>query len=266
MLETPSAAAGIFAPVVVNQDSILVDGYRRYFASAEHIPVVQMSVPSIFEAAFQMNLNTRDWDDLDCFLWSRWAKNLNIVDHPLLQRRYAEEFDLAPPALLRALADRKILPGQALHILKAPAGAWPFFIDVLSSKLRLNVNETAAFIDMAFDLANRSGKKNLEDVFREKPLEPWLLDPSLDARRRGECLLKAMRSLRYPLYHRKADELTSAWQELGLQKWQAKKSLLLEKGVLEITIRARSQEDLNRKVQDLFESIHSPAWGQIWEI
>ena len=267
LLEEVVGSVEIYAPVVVNHECMLVDGYRRYLAApGEEIESVCLDLPDVFLAAFQMNRNTRTWDDVDCFLWNRWAQSLNVQDSHLPKDNFPVSLNQASPLILNALARRKLLFPQAVRILQAPPRTWPFFVEFLSSKIQLNGNETANFLDMTFDLANRAGTKKFSEVFEEDTLQNILFDPALTRKQKGDHLLKAMRSLRYPLYEGKTEELSSAWEELKLRKWQAKKDLLLEKGVLELTIRARSQEDLSRQVQELFDSVNSPVWNRIWEI
>jgi|GEM_PF-6039770 len=258
LLERVVRLEGYCAPVVVNQDFILVDGYRR-FQSDPEIEVIQMNVHSLYEAAASMNRNTRSWDEIDRFLWARWAESLNLS-----QVSYPPELRAAPVKLLRALANRTLQLGQAIRILSAPEGAWLFLVDMLASRITLNVNETAAFIDLTFDLANRWKTKNLTQVFEQETLQPILADETTTSKRRGEVLLKAMRSLRYPLYQKKSEQITAAWKELKLEKLQGNMGLFLNRGVLEITVRARSHQENSEKVKELFESLDSPAWSKLW--
>jgi hypothetical protein len=258
LLEHVVRQAGYCAPVVVNQDSVLIDGYRRYQADPE-IGVIQMNVHSLYDAAVTMNRNTRRWDDIDCFLWSRWAESLNLPHDS-----YPLELNSAPLELLRALASRKLQLGQAIRILSASPGTWSFFVDMLADRITLNVNETAAFIDMTFDLANRWKIKNFCHVFEQEILRMALNEAEVSSKHRGEVLLKAMRDLRYPLYQKKSEENSATWRELKLDQLQGNKGLFLNRGVLEITVRARSHEEMSEKVKELFESLDSPAWRKLW--
>jgi len=266
LLEKCFPRSEVYAPVVVNSDSILIDGYRRFHMEEKsEVNAVVMDVPCLFSAAVEMNRNTRAWDETDCFLWSRWARSLGVEDHSLTQRNFPPELNRTPDLILTALASRHLELGQAVKILQAPANTWSFFAEFLSSHVRLNVNDTANFIDMTFDLANRWQTKNLKDVLENESLRPVMSDTTLNPRQRGEALLKGMRNIRYPLYQKRIEELSSAWQQLNLGKLQAKKGLFLDKGVLEITIRARSQDEMSKRVRELFESLASPAWDRIWE-
>ena len=266
LLENCFPKAEVYSPVIVNPDSILIDGYRRFqMEQKADVNAVEMDVPCIFSAAVEMNRNTRKWDEIDCFLWSRWSKSLGVENHPLALRSFSAELNQAPDDILLALANRQLELGQAVRILQAPSGTWSFFAEFLSSHVRLNVNETANFIDMTFDLANRWQTKNLKEVLENEKLRVVLDETGNTSRQTGEALLKEMRNLRYPLYQQKTQELSSAWQQLNLEKLQAKKGLFLDRGVLEITIRARSQEEMSKRVRDLFESLTSPAWDRIWE-
>jgi hypothetical protein len=266
LLENCFPKAEVFSPVIVTSDSILTDGYRRFqMEDKTHIDVVEMNVPCLFSAAVEMNRNTRNWDDIDCFLWSRWGNSLGVENHPLAVRSFPPELNQAPDTILSALANRRLELGQAVRILQAPSAAWSFFAEFLSSQVRLNVNETANFIDMTFDLANRWQTKNLKEVLANEKLQTILDERGKTPRQTGEALLKEMRNLRYPLYQQKTQELSSAWRQLNLEKLQAKKSLFLDRGVLEITIRARSREEMSKRIKELFESLTSPAWDRIWE-
>lgn len=266
LLEKSFVKSGIYAPLIVGADSTLVDGYRRFqMEPGSAVNAIEMDVPCIFSAAVEMNRNTREWDDIDCFLWSQWAKSLGVESHSLVNRSFPPELEQAPELVLSALANRQLALGQAVRILQAPSGTWTFFVEFLSSRVRLNVNETAQFIDMTFDLANRWQTKNLKRVLENEKLKSILDRTGKTPRQTGEALLKEMRNLRYPLYQQKTQELSSAWQQLNLENLQAKKGLFLDRGVLEITIRARSQEEMSKQIQELFESLTSPAWDSIWE-
>jgi hypothetical protein len=266
LLEKNFPKAEVYSPVIVSPDFVLIDGYRRFqMEEMAQIETVQMNVPCVFFAAVEMNRNTRNWDDIDCFLWSRWAKSLGVENHPLTRAIFPTELNQAPDTFLSPLANRQLELGQVIRILQAPAATWSFFTELLSSHVRLNVNETANFMDMTFDLANRWQTKNLKEVLANEKLQRILREVGNNRRQKGEALLKEMRNLRYPLYQQKTRELSSAWSQLNLEKLQAKKSLFLDRGVLEITIRARSQEEMSRRIRELFESLTSPAWNRIWE-
>jgi hypothetical protein len=266
LLEKCFSKTDVYSPVIISSDSTLIDGYRRFQVEQKaHIDAIEMNVPCLFSAAVEMNQNTRDWDEIDSFLWSRWAKSLGVENHPLSLKSFSPELNDAPDLILSALANRHLELRQAVRILQAPARTWPFFVEFLSSQVRLNINETADFMDMTFDLANRWHTKNLKEVLANEKLQTILNEKSKSARQTGEALLKEMRNLRYPLYQQKSQELSSAWQQLNLEKLQAKKNLFLERGILEITIRARSQEEMSKRIKELFESLASPAWNRIWE-
>lgn len=266
LLEEHSLQSTLFPPLIVSADRVLIDGYRRYRAlQTPDVPAIQMEVTSLYDAAFQINRNTRVWDEIDIFFWTRWAESLGSRITHLPRKQFPDELKSAPPAVLTALVNRQILLGQAIRILQAPASTWPFFVEMLSSVIRLNVNETAQFMDITFDLANRQKSKNLNTVLEVEPLQQILNKPGMNARQKGEALLKGMRKLRYPLYQRKIEELSTAWRQLNLERLRVKKSLFLERGILELTITARSLNDLSEQVRELFESLQSSGWSRIWE-
>ncbi len=267
LLENDFRKSDLYAPVIVNQDSALIDGYRRYrMEEKQEILAVQMDLPGIYDAALEMNRNTRVWDEIDVFLWVRWAISLGTENSGFPQKSYPKELSQAPVEMLSALANRRLQLGQLVKILQTPSSTWRFFAETLSSSVRLNVNETADFIDLTFDLANRWQTKNLSDVLQNPRLHEILADERFGPRQAGEALLKEMRSLRYPLYQRKTEELSTAWKQLNLERWQAKKGQFLDRGVLEITIRARSQVEMSKQVRELFESLSLPAWKGLWEV
>jgi hypothetical protein len=259
LLEDLVRFAGYCAPIIVSQDGILIDGYRRYQLDPDS-EATEMNVRSIYDAALTINRNTRRWDEIDCFLWSRWADSLGVQRDP-----YPEALRKAPIEMLRSLANRKLQFGQAVRILETPSHTWKFFLDILTRNIKLNMNETASFLEMTFDLANRWSTKNLADVFDHQVLNPIWKDSRSDPKERGVALLKAMRRLRYPLYQKKSEELAAAWQELHLDQLNGNKSLFLTRGMLEIKIRARSKEEMSKKVGELFESLSEPAWKRIWD-
>ena len=259
LLEDLVRFAGYCAPIIVSQDGILIDGYRRYQLDSD-IETTVMNVRSIYDAALTINRNTRKWDEIDCFFWSRWADSLGVQQDP-----YPEALLKAPIEMLRALANRKLQLGQAVRILETPSHNWLFFLDILTRHIKLNMNETASFLEMTFDLANRWGTKNLANVFDHEVLNPIWNESRIDPKERGGALLKAMRRLRYPLYQKKSEELAAAWQELHLDQLQGNKNLFLTRGILEIKIRARSREEMSAKVDGLFESLSKPAWKRIWD-
>ena len=264
-LETVFFTPTVYAPLVINSEFWLVDGYRRYNAlSTEEVHVTRLDCSSLYDAAFEMNRPTRDWDDIDIFLWARWARSLGVTNNHLHSRSFSEDLWNAPPFLLSALADRHLQMGQALKILQSPSSACSFFVEILSSTLRLNVNETALFIDMVFDLANRNGFRDLKNVLTLEPLAVVVNDPALNKRQKGEALLKAMRKLRYPLYQKKTEEFSTAWRQLNLQKVQVNKGLFLDRGILEITISAGSQLEMLQQVRELSHSLNTDGWDHIW--
>ncbi|MGH9857426.1 MAG: hypothetical protein ACRD4B_06235, partial [Acidobacteriota bacterium] len=58
---------------------------------------------------------------------------------------------------------------------------------------------------------------------------------------------------------------STAWHQLHLEQMHAKMGLFLDRGVLEIIIRARSQQEMSKQVKELYEILDSPAWKRIWE-
>jgi hypothetical protein len=261
-LESQSVLA---APLVIDQEGMLIDGYRRFQLSAdEEVETIQMNVSDPFEAALALNQRTRRWDDADCFLWTRWARALNRINTNLPISHFTQLLFEADVSLLQHIAARQLSLRQAQLILNSPNRYRFFLQDFLTDKIQLNANETSAFIDMACDLANKLGKPRLEDLFAGDPFSS-ILAGALTPRQKGEALLKVMRDLRYPYYQQRAHEFSLVWRELNLgESIQARKSLFLERGVLELTLTSTSVEELNRIAIQLCRSLESPVWSRIW--
>ncbi|HEY7160664.1 MAG TPA: hypothetical protein VH815_05360, partial [Acidobacteriota bacterium] len=70
MLLTLEPQSILNAPLVIDQNRNLIDGYRRFqLIQHDSVEVTQISAENIFDAAYEMNLKTRTWDEIDCFLW-----------------------------------------------------------------------------------------------------------------------------------------------------------------------------------------------------
>jgi hypothetical protein len=62
------------------------------------------------------------------------------------------------------------------------------------------------------------------------------------------------------------DEFSENWRDLKLESnIQAKKSLFVERGVLELTLSARSFVEMKEKVERLHRSLTSGLWTKIWD-
>ena len=255
------------APLVINPEGILVDGYRRYqLLPQEDVEVVQIGTPNVFEAALELNRRTRRWDEIDCFLWTRWARTFGLSDTDLPLKRFPDELYSAEDSLLSLLANGQLLFRQAVLILQSPQRYHSFFQRFLVEDIELNSNGTADLIAMVCDLARIQGKATLEDLFSESGFRRILQHPNLTRRQKGELLLKEMRILRYPYYRKKAEEFSTYWRELNLDNAVlAKKDLFLRRGLLEISFSCISFEGLRGKVTRLYESLGSPVWSKIWE-
>lgn len=250
------------APVVIDASRTLVDGYRRFrILPQDEIAVVELGAVPLFETALALNLRSRLWDEIDCFFWNRWALSLGVpVNLPLM--RFPEELDSADEPLLKLIANRKLTLRQAALILQSPMPYRPFFQSFLSDSIRLNNNETAAFMNLCIDLKQMLHLVRIEDLIAK--VEEGV--PANDARSRGDRLLKAMRVLRYPYYQKKLGEFATSWRLLELGgNVQADRSQFLERGKLQITITSGSYQELKKSVEKLSSSMESPLWRKIWE-
>ena len=257
----------LYAPLVIDQNGNLIDGYRRVqLLGDDSIEVIQISVENIFEAAYEMNLRTRTWDDIDCFLWKRWAHSIGADASRLPAQRQAALLESASIPLLTLLAQRKITIRQAQLIQEAPPVTHEYLLNLLSEIIHLNDNETADFIRMAWDVKIKDQISSLRKLLESEPFVVILQERRYSPKQKGEALLKELRSVRYPLYQKKLEQFTSDWQQLNLGRGiQAKGNSFVERGVLEISFASKSLKELKNHINRLSESLASPEWVRIFE-
>jgi hypothetical protein len=257
------------APVVVNEEGILIDGYRRFqLCEADELEAIEMKTAAVFDCAYQLNYRTRVWDETDCFFWSRWGEGLGVSGDklPIPIRTFAEELQSADRKVLELLACRNLSYRQVVAILKTPPAYHEFYFELLCGPVRLNVNETADLLEMSVALKQTLGKKSIKELFESSPFAEILAQKALTPKQRGEALLKAFRLLRYPYYQKKLEQFTSYWQRLDLgQNVAVKKNAFVERGVLEISLSSVSLQDMKESVSKLASSLDSPDWEKIWE-
>jgi hypothetical protein len=255
------------APLVIDQNRNLIDGYRRFqLIDNDSVEVVELSVENIFEAGYEMNLRTRSWDEIDCFLWKRWATFIGADVSRLPAQRVSPVLGSASIPMLALLAQRKITIRQAVLIQEAPEATHEYLLDLFSEVIHLNDNETAEFIRMAWDVKIREGASSLMRLLESEPFLVILQDRRHSPKQRGEALLKELRSVRYPLYQKKLEQFTSDWQQLNLGRGiQAKGNSFVERGVLEISFASKSLEELKSHINRLSESLDSPVWPRIFD-
>jgi hypothetical protein len=253
-------------PLTMNREGILVDGYRRYQLHEEpEIEVHEIQTNEVFPPALELNRHSRAWDEADCILWIRWARSLGIDNPPVPIQRFQPELLDASEELYRWIAQRKLTVRQVHLLHKAPPRYRSLFTELLTEQVDLNDNETRDLIEMASDLANSSPEKDLKAMF-QKMFSEVLADKSLTASQKGEILLREVRVLRYPYYHKALSEFTGNWKELHLEPdFQAKKDRLVKHGILELTFSATSLEDLKEKVRKLQQSLGSYLWNKVWK-
>jgi hypothetical protein len=257
----------LYAPLVIDQNRNLIDGYRRFqLLQDDSIEATQISVENIFEAGYEMNLRSRTWDEIDYFLWKRWANSIGSNASNLPAQRVPAILESAPIRMLTLLAQRKITMRQATLIQDAPPATHEYFLDLLSEVVHLNDNETAEFIRLAWDVKVRERVSGLAKLLETGPFVVILQDRRLSPKQRGEALLKELRAVRYPLYQKKLEQFTSDWQQLNLGRGiQAKSNFFVERGVLEISFASKSLEELKDFINRLSESLVSPEWARIFE-
>jgi hypothetical protein len=257
----------LYAPLVIDQNRNLIDGHRRFqLLQDDSIEATQISVENIFEAAYEMNLRSRTWDEIDCLLWKRWAHSMGADANKLPAQRVPAILESASIPMLALLAQRKITMRQATLIQEAPPATHEYLVDLLSEVVHLNDNETAEFIRMAWDVKVREKISGLGKLLETGPFDVILQDRRLSPKRRGEALLKELRAVRYPLYQKKLEQFTSDWQQLNLGRGiQAKSNSFVERGVLEISFASKSLEELKNHIKRLSESLASPEWARIFE-
>lgn len=264
MLLKLSSQPGAFAPLVIDQNGLLIDGYRRWqLVSGDRIDVVEMQTENLFDSAFELNLRTRMWDSIDRFLWLRWAESMNTKTDRI-KASFPEALAGASRMMLETLAARKLQLRQLQLILEAPDRCRLSLLMLLTEHVELNPNETARFIEVACDLLSRLKKQSMQNLFEAPPLAGILANPALTPKQKGEALLKAIRILRYPEYQERMKEVS--FLSSDLEPWASmKKSEFVERGVLEITIRAESPEILDEKLSKTRLILLSPEWTRIWK-
>jgi len=267
MLLTIPPQSILYAPLVIDQNKNLIDGYRRFqLLEGNSIEVTQVLAENIFDAAYEMNLRSRTWDDIDCFLWRRWAQAIGADPGRLPIQRQSSILESASTPMLTRLAERKITLRQAALIQKAPPSTHEYLLNLLSEVIQLNDNETAEFIRMAWDVKVREQIAGLKGLLETDPFLVILQDRRYSPKQKGEALLKELRAVRYPLYQKKLEKFTSDWQQLNLGRGiQAKSNSFVERGVLEISFASKSLKELKNHIDRLSESLASPEWTRIFE-
>jgi hypothetical protein len=266
-LELEPQKADFSAPLIMNREGFLIDGYRRFqLLVEEELEVAQIDTNLIYPPAFSLNQRTRNWDETDCFLWFRWAKHLGVVTTGLPFVHFPDVLFDADRSILKLIAQRKLLLRQAQILLGAPQKYRPILIYMLSEDVQLNVNETRDLVEMLTDLANQNKPRDIREVTKHPALSAVLADKSLNLKQKGERLLREVRVLRYPYIQRKLGEFSENWRDLQLEPdIQTKKNLFVERGVLELNLSARSFEEMRKKVERLCRSLTSELWNKIWE-
>ena len=267
MLLTLQPQSILYAPLVIDQNRNLIDGYRRFqLLQGDSIEVTQITAENIFDAAYEMNLRSRTWDDIDCFLWRRWAHSIAGDAARLPMQRLSLVLESASTPMLTQLAERKITLRQAALIQEAPPATHEYLLKLLSEILHLNDNETSEFIRMAWDVKLREQISGLKGLLETGRFLVILQDRRYSPKQKGEALLKELRAVRYPLYQKKLEQFTSDWQQLKLGRGiQAKGNSFVERGVLEISFASKSLQELKNHIDRLSESLASPEWARIFE-
>jgi hypothetical protein len=125
------------SPLVLDANGILLDGYRRYqLLDAEFVEAVEVDAQNVFDAAYEINLHTRTWDELDCFLWARWALAIGGNAARLPINRFSSSLQSVSKELLILMAERKISMRKAILIQEAPPATREFFADLLANVFR----------------------------------------------------------------------------------------------------------------------------------
>jgi hypothetical protein len=267
LLDLSPTASSFHFPVLISKDLVLIDGYRRYQIHPEsEIEAIQVEAENILEAAYEANLNTRAWDETDCFLWYRWARHLSHSASKLPMHEFeAPLFEVELP-ILRLLAQRSLHFRQFSAIARLPVTYHWFFAKFLTNTIQLNPNETHQFIEIALDLRKIQKIPSLQQLFQSPALAEIIQNSEQTRKQKGERLLKEMRILRYPYYHKRSELFSTYWQQLNIgQNISLKKSLFLERGLLELTITASSPEEFREKLQRLCETSNSPLWNKSGE-
>lgn len=267
MLLTLQPQSIFYAPLVIDQNRNLIDGYRRFqLVQGDSIEVTPVFAENIFDAAYEINFRSRTWDDVDCFFWRRWAQSIGGNTERVPVQRQSSVLESASTSMLTLLAERKITIRQAALIQEAPPATHEYLSNLLSVVIHLNDNETAEFIRMAWDVKIREKMSGLRELLETGRFLVILQDRRYSPKQRGEALLKDLRAVRYPLYQRKLEQFTSDWQQLNLGRGiQAKGNSFVERGVLEISFASKSLQELKNHINRLSESLASSEWARIFE-
>jgi hypothetical protein len=267
MLLTLQPQSIFYAPLVIDQNRNLIDGYRRFhLVQGDSIEVTQVFAENIFDAAYEINFRSRTWDDVDCFFWRRWAQSIGGNTERLPVQRQSSVLESTSTSMLTLLAERKITMRQAALIQEAPPATHEYLLNLLSEVIHLNDNETAEFIRMAWDVKIREKMSGLRELLETGRFLVILQDRRYSPKQRGEALLKDLRAVRYPLYQKKLEQFTSDWQQLNLGRGiQAKGNSFVERGALEISFASKSLQELKNHINRLSESLASSEWARIFE-
>jgi hypothetical protein len=255
---------GSFAPLVIDQNGLLIDGYRRWqLALGDQVDAVEMQTGNLFDSAFELNLHSRVWDSIDRFLWLRWAESMKTKTDRI-KASFPEVLAQTPRDMLKTLAARKLQLRQLQLILEAPDRLRQSLHTLLTERIELNPNETARLIEMVCDLLSRFRKRSMQSLFDEPVFAEVLGNPALTPKQKGEALLKAIRILRYPEYQKRLKEVS--FLAFELERFATmRKSEFVERGVLEITIRADCIERMDENLSNARLILVSPEWNKIWE-
>src|SRR5262249_27938179 len=239
---------GTFAPLIVDQNGTLIDGCRRFQLSPDtEFEVVQIFTSNLVDTAYDLNVQTRQWDEVDLFLWNRWTTLLRLECSRLPRTRFPKELDEADAGLLRLLANRDLHLRQAILIQQAPGRYRSTFRSLLVEKIQLNPNETAQLIQLSCDLVHVLKTHDVSGVFSQKRCSEVIENSESNRKYKGEALLKELRLLRYPYYEAKKAGFEASWKQLELDPSVTPKSgAFLERGALEIVVKVGSQKELER--------------------
>ena len=86
------AAIDFAAPLVLNRTEFLSMATEDINSCKEILLRPCKSCENVFEAAYEMNLRSRTWDELDCFLWARWARRWEQILAGCLLNRFSTQF------------------------------------------------------------------------------------------------------------------------------------------------------------------------------
>ena len=283
---------GILEPVIFYREAenfIIVDGIKRYNAAKE----------SGMEFISGMFLIKGWWKKSDIFLYNvlknTLSRNLNIVEkaeivNKIFFEKIFGEFKGKDDILkliniekndkilnmykdicslidsLKSFIVQKSLPVSTSHILTRFPTEEQEIISKIFIDYSISVNKAKKFLDLFYDLKNKSGL-NLNELLEQVHSEEILSDKKMTNEQKIEKFEVALTEERYPKWAESRKNLDKNINDL------TKKSNIhisydpyLESGKVKIDFDAKNLKELKNKSEQLNNLTENPAFSKIFEI